>query len=213
MRWGSESMHREVSLKPKSDGPPCPSARLKREELVQGATSYLFLVDQVQCCGGKTGEGVRMQFWLFLNLQSQGSHFCLLGSQLFTNLLPLWWIFAKSVSHLSCPTLCDPMDCGPPGSSVHGVLQARILERIAIPFSRGSSWSRDWNLFSCIAGRFFLPSEPPGKPQRWGQKCIKKKIISSWSVFPLQRKGDPGEGNRSFECQQPGVQSQIYSLW
>ena len=40
-------------------------------------------------------------------------------------------------------TLCDPMDCGPPGSSVHGILQARILERIAMPFSRGSSSPRD----------------------------------------------------------------------
>ena len=38
----------------------------------------------------------------------------------------------------SCPTLCDPMDCSPPGSSVHGILQARILEWIAISFSRGS---------------------------------------------------------------------------
>ena len=38
-----------------------------------------------------------------------------------------------------CLTLCDPMDCSPPGSSVHGILQARILEWIAIPFSRGSS--------------------------------------------------------------------------
>ena len=39
----------------------------------------------------------------------------------------------------SCPTLCDPMDCSPPGSSVHEILQARILEWVAIPFSRGSS--------------------------------------------------------------------------
>ena len=39
----------------------------------------------------------------------------------------------------SCPTLCDPMDCNLPGSSVHEILQARILERVAIPFSRGSS--------------------------------------------------------------------------
>ena len=43
----------------------------------------------------------------------------------------------------SCPTLCDPLDCSPPGSSVHGTLQARILERVAIPFSRGSSQPRD----------------------------------------------------------------------
>ena len=55
----------------------------------------------------------------------------------------------------SCPTLCDPMDCSPPGSSVHGILQARILEWAAIPSSRGSSWPRNWTWVSCIAGRFF----------------------------------------------------------
>ena len=43
----------------------------------------------------------------------------------------------------SCPTLCDPVDCSPPGSSVHRILHARILEQAAIPSSRGSSWSRD----------------------------------------------------------------------
>src|SRR5574340_872311 len=41
-----------------------------------------------------------------------------------------------------CPALCDPMDCSPPGSSVHGILKARILERVAISFSRGSSRPR-----------------------------------------------------------------------
>ena len=48
-------------------------------------------------------------------------------------------------------TLCNPMDCSPPGSSVHGILQARILEWVAMPFSRGSSWPRDWtcNLLHC----------------------------------------------------------------
>ena len=55
----------------------------------------------------------------------------------------------------SCPTLCDPMGCSPPASSVHGILQARILEWIAIPFSRGSSRPRDQTLVSFIAGRFF----------------------------------------------------------
>ena len=39
----------------------------------------------------------------------------------------------------SCPTLCDPVDCSPPDSSIHGILQARILEWVAISFSRGSS--------------------------------------------------------------------------
>ena len=55
----------------------------------------------------------------------------------------------------SCPTLCDPMDCSPPGSSVHEIFQARILEWVAISFSRGSSQPRDWTRVSCTAGRFF----------------------------------------------------------
>ena len=55
----------------------------------------------------------------------------------------------------SCPTLCDPMDCSPPGFSVHEILQARILEWIVIPFSRETARPKDWILVSCIAGRFF----------------------------------------------------------
>ena len=50
----------------------------------------------------------------------------------------------------SCLTLCDPMDCNPPGFSVHGILQARILEWVAIPFSRGCSQPRDQTWVSCI---------------------------------------------------------------
>ena len=55
----------------------------------------------------------------------------------------------------SCLTLCDPIDCSPPGSSVNGILQARTLEWVAIPFSRGSSWPRGRTCVTCIAGRFF----------------------------------------------------------
>ena len=55
-------------------------------------------------------------------------------------------------------TLCDPMDCSPPGSSVHGILQARILEWVAISFSRESSWPRDQTQASRIAGRRFTCS-------------------------------------------------------
>ena len=54
-----------------------------------------------------------------------------------------------------CPTLCDPMDCSLPGSSVHGIPQARLLEWVAVPFSRGSSQPRDQTQVSCIAGGFF----------------------------------------------------------
>ena len=55
----------------------------------------------------------------------------------------------------SCPTRCDTMDYSPPGSSVHEISQARILEGVAMPFSRGSSQPRDWTQVSCTAGRFF----------------------------------------------------------
>ena len=62
----------------------------------------------------------------------------------------------------SCLTLCDPMDCSPPGSPVHEIFQARILEWAAIHFSRESSWLRDWTQVSWIAGRSFT-TEPPVK--------------------------------------------------
>ena len=55
-----------------------------------------------------------------------------------------------------CPTLCDPMDCSLPGSSTHGIFQARILEWVAISFSRGTSWPRDRSQVSCIVGRHFI---------------------------------------------------------
>ena len=55
----------------------------------------------------------------------------------------------------SCWTLCDPMDCSLPGSSLHGILQARILEWVAISFSRESSWPRDGTQVSSIPGRRF----------------------------------------------------------
>ena len=68
-----------------------------------------------------------------------------------------------SLSHVL--TLCDPMDCSSPGFSVHEILQARILEWVASPFSRRSSQSRDWTWVSCIAGR--LSSEPPISASTW----------------------------------------------
>ena len=72
----------------------------------------------------------------------------------------------------SCPTLCCPLDCSLPGSCIHAIFMARILEWVAISPSRGPSQSRDWNrdsCVSCIAGRFFT-SEPPGKP----------KVVGPW---------------------------------
>ena len=67
-----------------------------------------------------------------------------------------------SVAEL-CPTLCKPMDCSPLGSSVHGILPARILEWVAMPSSRESPWPRVQTHIFSIAGRFFT-GELPGKP-------------------------------------------------
>ena len=56
---------------------------------------------------------------------------------------------------VSCSVVCDPMDCSMPGTSVHGILQARILEWVVMPFSRRSSQPRDRTQVSHVAGRFF----------------------------------------------------------
>ena len=68
----------------------------------------------------------------------------------------------------SCLTLCNSTECSPPGSFVHGIFQARLLEWVAMPSSRGSSPSRDGTSVSCISciARGFFTTEPPGKLAR-----------------------------------------------
>ena len=98
-------------------------------------------------------------------------------------------------SHL---TICDPVNCRPPDSSVHGILQATILEWVAIPFSRGSSRPRDWTQASHIVGRFFIicatreavskddghifvwPATLPWQ-NFWGRLCEKQWVSCSYS--------------------------------
>ena len=82
----------------------------------------------------------------------------------------------------SCPTLWDPMDCSPPGSSVHGISQARILERVAISFSR------DWTQVSCISGRFFT-IWATGKAPIFTQPLKKYIFIYFWHVGSLLLQG------------------------
>ena len=72
---------------------------------------------------------------------------------------------AKSLQ--PCLTLCDPMDCSLPGSSVGGILQARILEWVAMPSSRESSQPKDQTCGSCIAGGILTPEH-----QDWGDTLI-----------------------------------------
>ena len=108
----------------------------------------------------------------------------------------LWEKTVKLLVAQSYLTLCDLMDWSPPSFSVHGILQARILEWVAILFSRGSSQLRDRTWVSSIAGRL-LPSEPSGKPttlargpfeytwcygtlQFWSQLCCFLVAAVSW---------------------------------
>ena len=85
----------------------------------------------------------------------------------FTPTKPLGWVkWPWEVIYITVlvaqlwPTLCNPTDCSPPGFSVHRILQARILEWVAIPFSRGSSRLRDWPRSPALQADS-LPSEPP----------------------------------------------------
>ena len=78
-------------------------------------------------------------------------------------------------AHL-CPTLSNPMYYSPPDSSVHGILQARILERVAISFSKGSSWPRDRTHVSCIAGRFFSTGASWEAP--FSEECFSRHWVS-----------------------------------
>ena len=87
-----------------------------------------------------------------------------------TNLSPISLRKSVKVKVLvaqSCPTLWDPMDCSPPDSSVHWILQARIQEWLAISFSRGSSQPRDWTQVSHITGRFFTVWATRPCPPKW----------------------------------------------
>ena len=80
-----------------------------------------------------------------------------------------------------CLTLCNSMDCYPPGSSVHGILQAGILEWVPISCSRGSSQPRNWTQPPAFRGDS-LPSEPPGKPfLGW----IRRPMCSHYCCVPF----------------------------
>ena len=94
-------------------------------------------------------------------------------------------LHAKSLQ--LCPTLCDTMDCILPSSSVWWILQAGILESVAMPSSRGSSWPRDQIHISCLlhlqAGSLSLA--PPGKPKFLSYTTIKSKSIMERAEFNL----------------------------
>ena len=103
----------------------------------------------------------------------------------------------------SCLTLRDPMDCSPPGFSVYGISQARILEWVAISYSRGSSQPRDWNWSPALAGWFFT-AEPQGKTlTEWTPVCKRERTAHTglsksdwpdsvgWWKWGMAARGDP----------------------
>ena len=93
----------------------------------------------------------------------------------------------------SCLTLCDPMDCSPPGSSVHGILQARILGWVATPPSRGSSRPRDQTCRSCLGRRGFTTAALTVKPLSLGassqQERMRKSPRKPNHVLDMQKRG------------------------
>ena len=100
-------------------------------------------------------------------------------------------LHVRILSCLSRVWLCVTTDCGPLGSSAHGILQARILEWVAIPFSRESSWPRKRTQVSCIAGRFFTiwaTREAPRPPSQVSFKLALSHLDAS-SSRPQKRRG------------------------
>ena len=92
-----------------------------------------------------------------------------------------------------CPTLGDPMDY-----TVHGILQASILEWVAFPFSRGSSQPRDWTEFSCIAGRFFTSWAIKGSPR-----------ILEWVAYPVSSRSSWPRNHTGVPC----IAGRFFTNW
>ena len=98
--------------------------------------------------------------------------------------LNIWKKKVKVLVTPLCPTLCDPMDCSLPGSSLHGIFQARILECIAIPFCSGCSGLRDHTLVSSIGRQILYHLSHQGSPfkyisvrNKWHQNILASKLV------------------------------------
>ena len=139
------------------------------------AQSCLTLCDPMDCSPlGSSNHGIsRQEYWSELPFLSPGDlpdlgseptslEFAALKAESFTP-HHLGSPYVCVLVAQSCPTLCDPMDCSPPSSSVHGIFQARILEWVAISFSREFSWP-GVELGSPVSQTDSLMPEPPGTP-------------------------------------------------
>ena len=112
----------------------------------------------------------------------------------------------------SSPTLCDLMDCSLPGSSVHEILQARIMEWLAVPFPRRSSQPRDRTQVSHIAGRFFTIW-----PTREAPKCdlvVAIKRQEYWNGLPFPSLGDlPDPDIKLVSLMSPALAGGFFHNW
>ena len=106
----------------------------------------------------------------------------------------------------SCRTLCNPMDCSLPGSSIHGISQARILEWVAVSFSRGPSPPRDQTRVSCTAGRFFTI-------RATREAFDKEEIYLIYSApFTVSLKEPPAPGLHPEGWRNPGTVREVVSV-
>ena len=104
------------------------------------------------------------------------------------------------------------MDCSLPGSSVHGIFQARVLEWVAIPFSQGSSWPWDWTWVSCITGGFLTVSatrEAPTMTQNFNQRTDDLKSIKNHQLMKSGYLVDRIMNKREKKDTWPG----IFAVW
>ena len=111
--------------------------------------------NNVNGCAGGAGDGGELVILPRQLLSLQPVVYVLLFSYLCPNFMFEYRMKVKVLIAESCLILCNLIDYSPPGSSVHGIFQARILEWVVIPFSRGSSWPRDGTWVSCITSRLF----------------------------------------------------------
>ena len=125
-------------------------------------------------------SGKAQTTFLFLHIPLFRRCFSELAWDILTlRVLGIFYLCMCAKSFQSCPTLCHLMDCSLPGSSIHGILQARILEWIILRSSRGSSWSRDRtriSYISCIAGGFFTTSAT------WEAQILLVVPVKTWST-------------------------------
>ena len=137
----------------------------------RSSESFRDLMKLTQCLSNRTGVWKQLcwcHIWgCWHSCRDRTSQTCL---GLFTAPWPIVMLLFTRLY----PTLCDPLDCSPPGSSVHGILQAGILEWVAVASSRGPSRPRDGTRVSCTAGGFFTSratGEAPFSFRLWALLC------------------------------------------